>query len=164
MKNTRKQKKQCNNKTKKNNKNVVKNCMETFVEDKIKYWTDDINKKIKKLENKSVLTKEEDKILIKFKKQRKEQIKQSKKQYKLYNCNINCENTLLEPGLPNQIPKSMRKEYHNNKNLIKIFNKQRKSIFKNKTNVLVDNFYENTPEQMKKQLIKEGAISQCLPI
>jgi len=138
--------------------------METFVEDKIKYWTDDINKEIKKLENKSLLTKEEQKLLSKLKKQRKEQIKQSKKQYKLYNCNINCENTLLEPGLPNQIPKSMHKEYNNNNKLIKIFNKQRKSIFKNKTNVLVDNFYENTPVKIKKQLIKEGAISQCLPM
>jgi len=91
-------------------------------------------------------------------------MKQTKKQYKLYNCNINCENTLLEPGLPNQIPKSMRKEYNNNKKLINIFNNQRKSIFKNKSNVLEDNFYENTPENIKTQLKKEGAISQCIPM
>ena len=160
MKNTFKQKNQSNNKTKKNN---IKRCMETFVEKKIKYWTDDINNQIKKLENKT-LTKEEKTLLNKLKKRRKEQIKQSKKQYKLYNCNINCKNTLLEPGLPNKIPKSMCKEYHYNNKLIKIFNNQRKSIFNNKSNVLVDNFYENTPEKIKNQLIKEGAISQCLPM
>ena len=160
MKNTRKEKNQYNNKTKKFN---VKRCMETFVEKKIKYWTDNVNKEIKSLENKT-LTKEEQQLLNKLKKRRKEQIKQSKKQYKLYNCNINCKNTLLEPGLSNQIPKSMCKEYHNNNKLIKIFNNQRKKIFGNKKNVLVDNFYEKTPDNIKNQLIKEGAISQCIPM
>ena len=77
--------------------------------------------------------------------------------------NINCKNTILEPGSPNEIPKSMQKEYHNQKELIKIYNNQRKSIFKNKTNVLIDNFYENTPEKTKNKLIKEGAISSCIP-
>jgi hypothetical protein len=160
---SRKQNKQTNNKTQKNNKNMVKNCIETFVEDKIKYWTSDINIQIKKLEKKNI-TKEEEKLLSKLKKQKKNQTKSLKKQYKLYNCNINCKNTLLEPGLSNQIPKSMQKEYHNSNKLIKIFNNQRKKIFGNKKNVLLDNFYENTPVQIKKQLIKEGAISQCLPI
>jgi hypothetical protein len=137
--------------------------METFVENKIKYWTNDINKQIEKLDNKKK-TNEDNKLLIDLKKQRKERINQLKKEYKLYNCNINCKNTLLEPGIPNQIPKSMRKEYNNNKQLIKIFNNQRKTIFNNKKNVLVDNFYENTPDKIKKQLLKEGAISQCIPI
>ena len=60
-----------NNKTK---KNTVTKCMETFVENKIKYWTNDINKQIKKLENKK-LTNDEHKLLTKLKKDRKEQIK-----------------------------------------------------------------------------------------
>jgi hypothetical protein len=123
-----------NNKTKKNN---VKTCMDTFVANKIKYWTN---------ENTS-----------------KEQINQLKNMYKLTNCNIDCKNTILEPGSPNQIPKSMYKTLKNNKELIKMYNKQRKDIFKNKSNVLIDNFYENTPNKIKKQLIKEGAISQCVP-
>jgi len=148
-----------NNKTK---KNTVTKCMETFVENKIKYWTNDINKQIKKLENKK-LTNDEHKLLTKLKKDRKEQIKTLTKQYKLYNCNYNCKNTMLEPGLPNQIPKSMHKDFKNDKNVIKMFNDQRKSIFNNKTNVLIDNFYEKTPHKFKNQLIKEGAISQCVP-
>jgi len=147
-----------NNKTK---KNTIKKCMETFVENKIKYWTNDINTQIKKLENKK-LTKIEHKLLTELTKERKEQIKTLTKQYKLYNCNVNCKNTILEPGLPDQIPKSMHKMI-NDKELIKMFNDQRKSIFNNKTNVLIDNFYEKTPHKIKNQMIKEGAISQCVP-
>ena len=120
-------------------------------------------KKIKKLENKK-LTKTENKLLTELKKERKEQIQRLIKQYKLYNCNVNCKNTLLEPGLPNQIPKSMYKDLNNDKELIKMFNDQRKSIFNNKTTVLIDNFYEKTPNKIKNQLIKEGAISQCVPM
>ena len=158
MKNTQK-KANRNNKTKKNN---VKECMETFVENKIKYWTKEINQKIKKLENKK-LTKAENKKLTELKKERKEQIKGLKTRYKLYNCNVNCKDTILEPGISNQIPKSMHKEFNNDKELIKMFNDQRKSIFNNKTNVLIGNFYEKTPTKIKNQLIKEGAISQCVP-
>lgn len=159
MKNTCKKKSQSNNKTK---KNIVKKCMETFVEKKIKSWLIDLDKMIKKFDNKK-LTKEEDILLTDLKKRRNERYKSVKKQYKLYNCNINCKNTLLEPGSPNQIPESMRKELNNNKPLIEIYNKQRKNIFNNKTNVLIDNFYENTPNKIKNKLIKEGAISQCIP-
>jgi len=166
MKDTKKNKSSNNNKPKNDNnktKKNVKSCMEKFAEKKVKYWTSDFNKPIQKLEKKN-LTKEEQKLLIKLKKQKKNQINNLKKQYKLYNCNINCQNTLLEPGLPNKIPKSMQKEYNYSNKLIKIFNNQRKKIFGNKENVLIDNFYENTPEKMKKQLLNEGAISQCLPI
>ena len=157
--NTRKKKNPSNSKTKKN----VKKCIETFVDKKVKYWTDeDTNKEIKKLESKKV-TKEEKQLLTKLKKQKKEEINTLKKYYKLYHCNINCKNTLLEPGPPNQIPKAMQKTFGDSTELIKIFNKRRKDIFKDKTNVLIDDFYEKTPEKMKKQLIKEGAISNCLP-
>jgi len=156
MKNTVK-KSNTKNKTK---KNAVKQCIETFVEKKIKYWTTDINKKIQKLENK-ILTKSNHKLLTELKKERKQQIKTLTKQYKLFNCNVNCKNTILEPGLSDQIPKSMHKDC--DKDLIKMFNDQRKNIFNNKTNVLIDNFYEKTPNKIKNQLIKEGAISQCVP-
>lgn len=136
-----------------NNKTRVKRCMDTFVKKKVKYWSDDYNKEIKKLENNNKnLTKEEHKLLIKLKKQRNNQINTLKKNYKLYNCNINCKNTLLEPGPPNEIPKYMHKEFHNSKELITIFTKKRKEVFKNKRNVLKDNFYENIPELTKKNL------------
>lgn len=158
MKNTRKK-----NITKKNisKKNITKKCMDTFAKKKIIYWTDDYTKEIKKLENKKNVTKEEKQLLTKLRKQKKEQINILTKNYKLYNCNVNCKNTLLEPGPPNQIPKYMQKSFGNSKELIKIFTKRRKDIFKNKTNVLKDNFYENVPEEAKKKLIKEGAISEC---
>jgi len=42
-----------------------------------------------------------------------------------------------------------------------LFKKQRKELFKNKTNVLVDNFYEGISSQSKNKVIKEGAISKC---
>ena len=134
MKNTRKKNTNTkNNKTKKNTKEMVNKCMDTFVDKNVKYWTEDYTKEIRKLENKKTLTKEHHKLLSKLKKQKINQTKSLKKQYKLLNCNINCKNTILEPGPPNQIPKSMQKEYHNNKQLIKIFKNQRKAIFKNKT-------------------------------
>jgi len=160
MKNTLKKNTNSNNKSK---KNKIKKCMEKFVENKIKYWTADINKKIKKLDNKKI-TNEEKNLLIELKKQRKETTNQLKKQYKLYNCNINCKNTLLEPGLPNQLAKSIREEYKDSKELLKMYEDQRKNIFKDKSNVLTDNFYEKTPNKIKKKLIKEGAISQCIPM
>jgi hypothetical protein len=156
MNNTRKKNNKLNNK-----KNNTKKCIETFVEKKIKPWINFSDNEIKKLENKK-LTNEEKKLLTKLKKQRPNQINNLKKQYKLYNCNINCKNTLLEPGPPNQIPKSMRKKYHNSKKLIKIFTKRRKDIFKNKSNVLIDNFYEKMPTEIKNTLKNEGAISGCI--
>ena len=167
-KNTHKKNKQHNNNNnnnktkKKNTKTMVNKCMEIFVDKKVKYWTEDYTKEIEKLEKNKNLTKEEEKLLTKLKKQRNSQIMILKKNYKLDNCNINCKNTILESGSPNQLPKSMKKKFNYNKPLMKILSKRRKDIFKNKTNVLRDNFYENTPDQIKKKLIKEGAISQCI--
>lgn len=160
MKNTRKK-----NNNKNNNKNKTKKCMETFVKKKLDYWTNFMDEQIKKLENNKNLSKDEKKILNKLKKEKKNQknINKQKQLFQLSNCNINCKNTLLEPGSPDQIPKSMRKEYNNDKRLIKAFTQKRKDIFKNKRNVLIDNFYENIPEVTKKKLIKEGAISECTP-
>jgi hypothetical protein len=142
MKNTHKKNKQHNNKSKKNTskKNITEKCMDNFAKKKIIYWTEDYTKEIKKLEKKKNVTKEEEKLLNKLKKQLKEQIKILKKNYKLYNCNINCKNTLLEPGPANEIPKHMQKAFGNSKKLIKLFTKRRKDLFKNKTNILIDNF------------------------
>lgn len=161
--NTKKKKmSKMNNKTK---KNIIKNCMDTFVKKKTEYWTSDIDEQIKHLDKKKNLTKEEEKLYSKLKKQKTIEIKRYNKLYKLYNCNIHCKNTLLEPGPPNKIPNSMKKkEYHNDKKLIKFYSDVRKNIFEGKTNVLIDSFHENTPDKIKKELIKEGAISQCVPM
>jgi len=134
--------------------NSTKKCMEKFADKKIKYWTSDYTNEITKLQNIKNLTKEEKILLKKVKKQKANQIKSLKKQYKLMNCNINCKGTLAEPGPPNQIPKSMQKIFGYSKPLIKIFTKRRKDIFKNKTNVLIDNFYENISPKIKKKTFK----------
>jgi hypothetical protein len=153
MKNTRKKKS--------NKKNSTRKCMDTFANKKTIYWTSDDTKEITKLEKKKNLTKEEKILLKKLKKRRKSQRNNLTKQYKLINCNIGCKNTLLEAGPPNQLPESMQKLFGNSKPLIKIFTKRRKDLFKNKTNVLIDNFYENISPETKKKLLKEGAISDC---
>ena len=142
---------------------MVNRCMETFAAKNIKEGTEVHTNEIRKLEMKKIKTKEDKELLKKWKKRKINQTKSLKKTFKLINCNVDCKNTILEPGPPDQIPKSMQKEYHNNKRFIEIFNKQRKSIFDNKTNVLIDNFYEKTPEKTKNKLIKEGAISNCVP-
>lgn len=161
MKNTRKKNTQSNNKTKKND---VQKCMETFVKKEIKFLLNENAKKIKKLDKKE-LTDEEHQLLIRLKKKRKkEYIQEYTKSIKRNRCNVNCKNTILEPGLPNQIPKTMRKRLGNNKQLIQDFNDERERIFKNRTNVLVDNFYENVSKKTKNKLIKEGAISHCDPL
>ena len=97
-------------KTKKN----IKKCMTTFAEPKIKYWTADINKQIKKLDKKK-LTSEENKKLNKLKKERNYTQKLLKKSYKLGNCNVNCKDTILEPGLPGKLPAKMLEEYKDSK-------------------------------------------------
>lgn len=107
-----------------------------FVKNKLKYWNAN---KMSRKERKSLET-----------------------GYMLHNCNPTCKNTLLEPGSPNRIPKGLRKKC--TKDLAKMFTAQRKSIFKNKRNVLINGFHENTPKKLKKQLQKEGAISQCVPM
>jgi hypothetical protein len=109
-------------------------CINTFVKNKLNYWG-----KGKTLKEKKSL----------------------KKGYILYNCNPTCKNTLLEPGSPNRIPKGLKTK---SKGLTKFYTSQRKTIFKNKRNVLINGFHENTPKKLKKQLLKEGAISQCVPM
>ena len=76
-------------------------------------------------------------------------------------CNEGCKNNILEDGPPDKLPKYVEKLYKNNKELIKMMTKRRKDIFKNKTSVLKDNFYEGLKPKTLKKLKKEGAISGC---
>jgi len=146
-------------KTQKNNKELVKKCMDTFVKNRVNKRLSSFDKNVYELNK----IKPSTKYINSMKKLKKQLPKLEAASNKLYYCNINCKDTILEPGLPDYIPKSMLKLYKDDKDSIMsdLFKKQRKEIFKNKTNVLVDNFYEGISAKSKNKLIKEGAISKC---
>jgi hypothetical protein len=77
-------------------------------------------------------------------------------------CNPGCKNTILEPG--EKLPTYYYEHFGKNKELIKIFEEQRKKIFGNKTDVLKDNFYEKAPKKYVDKIKKDGAISLCSPV
>jgi len=77
-------------------------------------------------------------------------------------CNPGCKNTILETG--EKLPSSYYKLFEKDKEIIKHFEEQRKTIFGNKTDVLKDNFYEKAPKKYVDELKKDGAISLCSPI
>ena len=147
------------NKTQKNNKELVKKCMDTFVKNRVNNRIRSFDKNVYELNK----IKPSKKYINSMKKYKKKLPKLETASNKLYYCNINCKDTILEPGLPDYIPESMLKPYKDDKDNIMsdLFKKQRKDIFKNKKNVLVDNFYEGTSTKIKNKLIKEGAISKC---
>ena len=159
-KNTLKKATLTKNKTQKNNKELVKKCMDTFVKNRVNNRIRSFDKNVYELNK----IKPSKKYINSMKKYKKKLPKLETASNKLYYCNINCKDTILEPGLPDYIPESMLKRYKYDKDNIMsdLFKKQRKDIFKNKKNVLVDNFYEGTSTKIKNKLIKEGAISQCI--
>jgi hypothetical protein len=77
-------------------------------------------------------------------------------------CNPGCKNTILEPG--EKIPASYYKLFGKDKNILKMLEEQRKTIFRDKTDVLKDNFYEKAPKKYVDEIKKDGAISLCSPI
>jgi len=81
------------------------------------------------------------------------------KSCKVLFCNDGCKGTILEKG--KRFPK-LNKE---NKQ-IEIYGKKwvqdlRKKIFKNKTNILIDNVHYKMPKRISKNYKKKGAISIC---
>lgn len=155
MKKTLKKKSLTKNNTQKNNKGLVKKCVDTFVKNRVNKTLRDFNKQLKEYESK------ESDTFIKLMKSHKKNIpKMETASNKLVYCNIGCKDTILEPGLPDYVPTSMLKDDDNGFRL-KMLKEQRKKIFKNKTNVLVDNFYEGVSSKAKNKLIKDGAISKC---
>jgi hypothetical protein len=74
-------------------------------------------------------------------------------------CNPGCKDTNYESG--SELPKYIQKVWKDNKKALKQMNKDRKEIFGDKTNVLVDDFYEKLKPSVVKKLKKEGAISGC---
>ena len=162
-KNTLKRKSLTKKKTQKNNKGLVKKCMDTFVKNRVNQSFRNFDKRIDELNKNNSATVETKKFINKLKKNKKQVPKINTALHKLIYCNIGCKGTILEPGLPDYIPDLMLKPYKDDKDTIMsdLFKKQRKEIFKNRTNVLVDNFYEGISSQSKNKLIKEGAISKC---
>lgn len=90
-------------------------------------------------------------------------------------CNPDCKNTVFEAGskIPNSVFIKLKSDLKSNpsinkKDIPKMFkfskkfaNEMRKTIFKNKKNVIKNNFYENLKPSDVKELKKKGAISGC---
>lgn len=157
MKNTLKKSALTKNKTQKNDKELVKKCMDTFVKNRV-------NKSMKSLRNfnKEMNKDNKNKRLNANKsfKISKNLLPQQTALNKSMYCNINCKDTILEPGPPDYVPKSLIKDETDDL-ILNLLKQRRKGLFKNKTNVLVDNFYEGISAKARNKLIKEGAISKC---
>lgn len=151
-----------------NNKSIKK-CINTFVKTKRKQNKKKIKDLRKMLEKEARLKFKNDKTkLDETLKRIKEFTDLSKTSEKILIdsdirtfCNPNCEGSILEPG--NKLSERYYDDYKSNKNLIKLFEEQRKKVFGKKTNVLVDGFYENAPKKYLEEIKKDGAISLCSP-
>jgi len=83
-------------------------------------------------------------------------------------CNPGCKGTFLEPG--NKLSSEYLKQYNlnpldsNDKKFINNMEKNRKKLFGNKKNILIDDFYENAPKKYLDAIKKDGAISLCSPM
>jgi hypothetical protein len=85
--------------------------------------------------------------------------KETMKNCKLFFCNEGCKGTILEPG--KKFPKLSKDNQQ-----VKVYGKEyveelRKSLFKNKTNILVDNAHELIPKKIVNRYKKKGALSLC---
>lgn len=90
-------------------------------------------------------------------------------------CNSDCKNTVFEAGskIPNSVFVKLKSDFESNpsinkkdipkmiKNTKKMMNEIRKDIFKNKKNVIKNNFYEKLKPSDIKEMKKKGAISGC---
>jgi hypothetical protein len=81
---------------------------------------------------------------------------------KIIYCNVGCKGTILEPG--EKISSTLAEKYKDSKELLKLFENQRKNIFGEKTDVLKDNFYKKAPKKLVEEIKKDGAISLCSPV
>lgn len=162
-------------------KNVTKKmCIDRFITARMKRYKTfklgllrDREKYYKKALEKKDLTQEERKVALRGLKHviREKNAKhgininiQKKSEIGIF-CNPGCKGTLLEPGnkLSNKYLES--RKYKNSKELDKVFKtlmeKSRKKLFGNKTNVLIDDFYEKAPKKMVDKIKKDGGISLC---
>ena len=108
--------------------------------------------------------KERIKKMMKTKKEKKMKAKEDLiKKVHLDLCNPGCKGTFLESG--KSLSPAFKKRLKNEKMskfVINYYEKDRKEIFKKKTNVLNKNsFYEKVEPKNKKKLINKGAQSFC---
>lgn len=98
-----------------------------------------------------------------------------KKYFKRTYCNPGCVDTFFEKGT--KLPKGVMKQLHKDTQklfpkssesakqrvqaYVKMFRDERKKIFGQKTNVLVDDFYEGIAKEDVKKMKEAGSISGC---
>jgi hypothetical protein len=158
-----------NSKSKKNNSNSIKECetkiCKTLIPKEFEKFMSNMNKMFTKKMNSS-----EKKAYIarinKSKKMTKKDEKQSLETCMKTYCNKDCKATILEDG--KDIPKIMelqtKKDWKDEKmakDMISGLKQTRKILFKNKTSVLKDSFYEKMKSKRVKLLKKNKAISGC---
>ena len=75
-------------------------------------------------------------------------------------CNSGCKGTEFESGIG--LPKSILNKWTKKPKWLEYLKKERVERFGNKTNVLVDDFYEGIDPKMMAKAKKDGAISGCV--
>jgi hypothetical protein len=99
-------------------------------------------------------------LFQKTKKNRKRFANRTNKSCKQLFCNPGCKNTAFESG--NKLPKTVILSSKKiSSSWLEYKQKKRKEIFGNKTNVLVDDFYEKLNHNVVAKYKKDGAISGC---
>jgi len=96
---------------------------------------------------------------LKDKKLQKKIKNKDMKMCKLYFCNEGCKGTLLQKGkgFP-KLDKIVQQEKMYGKEFVRDL---RKELFKNKTDILVDNVHEKIPAEISKNYKEKGALSIC---
>ncbi len=114
----------------------------------------DLKKKIKELDKDSY---------------KKKEIEKMKKVCETTYCNKGCKGTLFQKGVANKLPNNVVDGVKKNKVIPGKYKKTvlglllttRKKMFKGKTDVLKNNFYEGLKNSNVKKMKKNGAVSGC---
>ncbi len=95
----------------------------------------------------------------------KKQKKELEKTCKLHYCNPTCKGTIFQKGKDMPTLEETKHLKGKNKNFMNKFSRNmRKNIFKGKTNVLKDGFYERLPSKTRKLIQQKGALSGCASV
>ena len=158
-----------NSKSKKNNSSSIKECetkiCKTLIPKEFEKFMSNMNKMFTK--NMSSSEKKDYNAKInKSRKMTKKDEKQSLETCMKTYCNKDCKATILEDGkdIPKLMELQMKKEWKDKKmarDMISGLKQGRKILFKNKTSILKDSFYEKMKSKRVKLLKKNKAISGC---
>jgi len=167
-----------NKNTNSRNSNSVKECETKFcksylpnlMKKTVEKFHKRITKKMSTSEKKDYFEKRKVQLKKNSKKIKKEEIQSFKNCMNTY-CNKGCKNTIYEDGkgfpdsLKSHILSNLAKPIKKNKKLmneiIEFNKKQRIDMFKNKSTVLKDNFYNKLNKKTLKLLKSNNAISSC---